>query len=99
MNWNCVFPDTPENSYVCVEALTSIVKVFGGGVLVEIVMFRWGHENGAPVMGLVFFYEEEASMMTQMVKSLAAMQETQVQYEGQESTLEKEMATHSSILA
>ena len=62
-------------------------------------MFRRGHENGAPVMGLVFFYEEEASMMTQMVKSLPAMQETQVQYEGQESTLEKEMATHSSILA
>ena len=38
-------------------------------------------------------------MMAQMVKSLPAMQETQVQSLGQEDPLEKEMATHSSILA
>ena len=37
--------------------------------------------------------------MAQMVKSLPAMQETWVQFLGQEDTLEKEMATHSSILA
>ena len=34
-----------------------------------------------------------------MVKSLPAVQETQVRSLGQEDTLEKEMATHSSILA
>ena len=34
-----------------------------------------------------------------MVKNLAAKQETQVQSLGQEDPLEKEMATHSSILA
>ena len=34
-----------------------------------------------------------------MVKRLPAMQETQVQSLGQEDPLEKEMATHSSILA
>ena len=34
-----------------------------------------------------------------MVKSLSAMQETQVQSLGWEDPLEKEMATHSSILA
>ena len=34
-----------------------------------------------------------------MVKNLFTMQETQVQSLGQEDTLEKEMATHSSILA
>ena len=34
-----------------------------------------------------------------MVKRLAAMWETQVQSLGQEDPLEKEMATHSSILA
>ena len=34
-----------------------------------------------------------------MVKSLPAMQETQVQSLGQEDTLEKGMATHSNILA
>ena len=34
-----------------------------------------------------------------MVKTLPAMQETQVQFLGQEDALEKRMATHSSILA
>ena len=34
-----------------------------------------------------------------MVKNLSAMQETQVRSLGQENPLEKEMATHSSILA
>ena len=37
--------------------------------------------------------------MTQTVKNLPAMQETQVRSLGQEDPLEKEMATHSSILA
>ena len=40
-----------------------------------------------------------ASLVTQMVKSLPAMWETQVLSLGQEDPLEKEMATHSSILA
>ena len=34
-----------------------------------------------------------------MVKNLPAMKETQIQSLGQEDPLEKEMATHSSILA
>ena len=37
--------------------------------------------------------------MAQMVKNLPAMQETQVQPLGWEDPQEKEMATHSSILA
>ena len=37
--------------------------------------------------------------MAQRVKHLPAMQETWVQSLGQEDLLEKEMATHSSILA
>ena len=37
--------------------------------------------------------------MVQTVKNLPAMQETQVQSLGQEDPLEKEMVTHSSILA
>ena len=40
-----------------------------------------------------------ASLVTQMVKHLPAMQETQVRSLGQKVPLEKEMATHSSILA
>ena len=40
-----------------------------------------------------------APLMSQTVKNLPAMQETRVQSLGQEDPLEKEMATHSSILA
>ena len=40
-----------------------------------------------------------ASLVDQMVKSLTAVRETQVWSLGQEDPLEKEMATHSSILA
>jgi hypothetical protein len=39
-----------------------------------------------------------ASLVTQMLKNLSAMRETQVQSLGQQDPLEKEMATHSSIL-
>ena len=39
------------------------------------------------------------SLVAQMVKHLPTIQETWVQYLGQEDLLEKEMATHSSILA
>ena len=38
------------------------------------------------------------SLVAQMVKHLPTMQETHVQSLGQEDLLEKEMATHSSIL-
>ena len=37
--------------------------------------------------------------MTQILKNLPAMRETQVQFLGQEDPLEKGMATHSSVLA
>ena len=40
-----------------------------------------------------------ASLVAQMVKSLPAKQETQVQTLGWENLLEKRMATHSSIHA
>ena len=39
-----------------------------------------------------------ASLVAQSVKNLLATQETQVRFLGQEDPLEKEMATHSSIL-
>ena len=43
--------------------------------------------------------DERASLVAQRLKGLPAMQETWVQSLGQEDPLEKEMATHSSILA
>ena len=45
----------------------------------------------SPVLG--------ASLVTKLVKNLPAMEETGVQSLGQEDPLEKEMATHSSLLA
>ena len=41
----------------------------------------------------------ETSLVAQTVKCLLTMEETWVQFLGQEDLLEKEMATHSSILA
>ena len=40
-----------------------------------------------------------ASLVAQMVKNPPAMQETQVQSQGQEDPLERGMATHSNILS
>ena len=40
-----------------------------------------------------------ATLIAQMVKNLPAVQETQGLILGQEDTLEKRLATHSSILA
>ena len=43
--------------------------------------------------------ERKASLVAQVVKNPPAMQETWVQSLGREDPLEKEMTTHSSILA
>ena len=45
-----------------------------------------------------FLTQLGASLVTQTVKNLPSIQETQVQFLGQEDPLEKGMATHSSIL-
>ena len=45
------------------------------------------------------FDKAQASLIAQLVKNLAAMQETWVQFLSQEDPLEKEMVTHSNILA
>ena len=48
---------------------------------------------------LVFTKVSGASLVAQRLKHLPAMQETWVRSLGREDPLEKEMATHSSILA
>ena len=47
----------------------------------------------------IISHNQEASLVAQMVKDLPAMRETWVRSLGWEDLLEKEMATHSSILA
>ena len=44
-------------------------------------------------------YVKRASLVAQTVKHLPTMWETRVRFLGQEDPLEKEMATHLSILA
>ena len=44
------------------------------------------------------FEQTEASLVAQLVKNLPAMQETPIQFLGQEDPLEKEQATPTSIL-
>ena len=44
-------------------------------------------------------YLYRASLIAQWVKNLPAMQENWVRFLGREDPLEKEMATHSSVLA
>ena len=48
---------------------------------------------------MLYRLTHRASLVTQRVKNLPAMQETQVQSLGREDPLEKGMTTHSSILA
>ena len=52
-----------------------------------------------PCLLLIIGNFSMASLVTQRLKRLPAVRETRVQSLGQEDTLEKEMATHSSILA
>ena len=52
---------------------------------------------GGPVFFL--FLHNYHSLVSQLVKNLSAMQETQVPSLGQADPLEKEMATYSNILA
>ena len=58
--------------------------------------------NIANVLGLqelIWLKCPWASLVAQMIENLPETQETQVQSLGREDPLEKEMATHSSILA
>ena len=50
-------------------------------------------------LGLTYAHRHWASLAAQRVKRPPPMQETRVRSLGQEDPLEKEMATHSSILA
>ena len=51
---------------------------------------------GTPLMAVM--QRNWASLIAQSVKNLPKMQETRVQFLGQEDPLEKEMTTYSSIL-
>ena len=63
--------------------------------LVDLFDAEWSIQNIFPNYVVI---PTEASLVTQMVKNLPAVQETWLQSLGWENPLEKEMTTHSSIL-
>ena len=75
---------------------------------IELSLAALEETEGAPWQGIyknpkgLYVYPDclkpQASLVAHMVRNLPAMQETQVWSLGQEDTLEKGMATHSSIL-
>ena len=73
----------------CCSNEHSINRNFSCWILHSILAYRYGQ----------CYRERKASLVTQWVKNLSAMQETQVRFLGQEDPLEKEMTTHFSILA
>ena len=86
----CKQPMVTQESAGEINALTSLFLSSPSNLL----MTTWAteHENR-------FICAFGASLVAQSVKILPAVQETQVQFLGQEDPLEKEMAAHSSILA
>ena len=64
-----------------------------------------GHERHCLTLSFVAVFvwlqdeSNAASLVAQMLKNLPVMQETWIQFLGQEDPLEKTIATHSSILA
>jgi len=81
------------------DALTSEPpgKRYLSVVLIQISLILWVRIRVSYVLCLYFHFR--ASLVAQMVKNPHAMQETEVWFLGREDALEKEMATHSSILA
>ena len=60
----------------------------------------WGHKESNTTEPLQFTSSMgKSSLVAQTVNSLPEMRETLIQSLGQEDSLEKEMATHSNILA
>ena len=67
---------------------------------IRIIGFSWNRRTLNFVEAFMFkFIKTQASLVVQMVKNLPIMQETWVWSLGWEDPLEKEIGTHSSILA
>ena len=60
-------------------------------------IITWSHDKLE--FGVMLIVVKISVYTAQLVKNLPAVQETQVQFLGQEDPLEKEMTTHSSSLA
>ena len=75
-------------------------KDFSGDLDIGIDFNAIQREKGETVLEqLEHLFTYQASLVTQMVKNLPVMQETQIRSLGWEGPLEKGMATHSSVPA
>ena len=75
------------------------VRIADGITRCVLMSFSAGIHAATEMMGYLDFASPYAFLVAQTVKNLPAMQETQVPSLGGEDPLEKEKATHSSILA
>ena len=86
-------PNIYFNLLLILSGLTKIICTFYFSHFVWRICFSWGLTNNWHL------WLPWASLVIQTVKNLSVMQETWVQFLGQEDPLEKRMTTHSSILA
>ena len=78
------------------------VRLLGNGVVADTIKIQIKMRSSwirCASNSIWLLSSDQASLVAQTVKCLPTMQETQVRSLGQEDPLEKEMATHSSILA
>ena len=94
------------NSYSVLDVLASLIKHLGELTLllpVDVDSFYTSSLSNqvqhAPFRLWWDLFQDKGFPVAQLVKNLPATQETRVRSLGQEDPLEKEMATHSSILA
>ena len=73
--------------------------IYGRGSLLEMWRRNGFSQKGPEGTGQLYGKSRMASLVAHMVKNSPVMQEIQVQVLGWEDLLEKEVATHSSILA
>ena len=94
------------NSYSVLDVLASLIKHLGELTLllpVDVDSFNTSSLSNqvqhAPFRLWWDLFQDKGFPVAQLVKNLPATQETRVWSLGQKDPLEKEMATHSSILA
>ena len=81
------------------SSLLSAIEVVSSAYLKLLIFLPAISIPACASSSLHFGILHDASLIAQSVKNLSVMQETQVQFLGREDLLEKEMATHSHILA
>ena len=88
----------PEFSIECFESISNIIQLERGQKILELLCLYLNSFFKFFLFGSRFTYTWSFPV-AQMVKSLSAMRDTRVCSLGREDSLEKELATHSSILA